>query len=55
MLQGAPKSTRDDPDYVKNYFAASRLHFIGTWKVRIVSLASCGEAAVQIINSMAGG
>ena len=31
--QGAPKSTRDDPDYVKNYFAASRLHFIGTWKV----------------------
>ena len=35
--QGAPKSTRDDPDYVKNYFAASRLHFIGTWKVCLIT------------------
>ncbi len=36
-MQGAPKSTRNDPDYVKNYFAASRLHFIGTWKVCLSS------------------
>jgi len=29
MLKGAPKSSRDDPNFVESFFSASRLHFIG--------------------------
>lgn len=34
MLKGPPKSSRDDPAFQDNYFSASRLHFIGSWKAR---------------------
>lgn len=40
MLKGAPKSSRDDPFFMDNYYKASRLHFIGTWKTRIEALAA---------------
>lgn len=40
MLKGAPKSSRDDPHFMDNYYKASRLHFIGTWKARIEALAA---------------
>jgi len=40
MLKGAPKSSRDDPEFMANYFKSSRLHFIGTWKARIEALAA---------------
>ena len=45
MLKGAPKSSRDNPKFMANYFKSSRLHFIGTWKARIEALAarSAGE------------
>ena len=39
MLKGPPRSSREDPDFQANYFAASRLHFIGSWKARIEALA----------------
>jgi len=29
LLRGPPRSTRDDPNFVDNFFKASRLHFIG--------------------------
>lgn len=33
LLKGAPKSSRDDPNFVSSFFAASRLHFIGAkWR-----------------------
>lgn len=34
VLKGAPCSSRDDPEFMNTFFKASRLHFIGTWKVR---------------------
>lgn len=40
MLKGPPRSSREDPDFQANYFAASRLHFIGSWKARIEALAA---------------
>ena len=40
MLKGAPKSSRDDPQFMDNYYKSSRLHFIGTWKARIEALAA---------------
>ena len=39
LLKGAPKSSRDDPHFMDNYYKSSRLHFIGTWKARIEALA----------------
>lgn len=39
LLKGAPKSTRNDPFFMDNYYKSSRLHFIGTWKARIEALA----------------
>lgn len=38
VLKGPPRSSRDDPEFMNTFFKASRLHFIGTWKVRNVSL-----------------
>ena len=38
VLKGAPKSSADDPNFMATYFKASRLHFIGTWKMRIEAL-----------------
>eukprot|EP00892_Ulva_mutabilis_P005096 jgi/Ulvmu1/2959/UM149_0042.1 len=35
VLKGPPKSTADDPKFLETYFRASRLHFIGTWRMRI--------------------
>lgn len=32
------RSTADDPNFLKVYFRASRLHFLGTWKLRIEQL-----------------
>lgn len=29
LLKGAPKSSKDDPNFVSSFFSASRLHFIG--------------------------
>lgn len=29
LLKGAPKSSRDDPNFMESFFSASRLHFIG--------------------------
>ena len=40
MLKGAPKSSREDPQFMDNYYKSSRLHFIGTWKARIEALAA---------------
>ena len=40
VLKGAPKSSRDDPFFMDNYYKSSRLHFIGTWKARIEALAA---------------
>ncbi|RMZ53657.1 hypothetical protein APUTEX25_003191, partial [Auxenochlorella protothecoides] len=42
MLKGAPKSSRDDPNFVESFFSASRLHFIGMWKTRLESLMLSG-------------
>lgn len=39
LLKGAPKSSREDPKFMDNYYKSSRLHFIGTWKARIEALA----------------
>ena len=41
-------STLTDPNFVKNYFASSRLHFIGTWRdhvQRVVADAIAARAA----------
>lgn len=35
VLKGPPKSSADDPKFLETYFRASRLHFIGTWRMRI--------------------
>ena len=32
------QTSRENSDYVSDYFAASRLHFIGSWKSRFVAL-----------------
>lgn len=40
LLKGAPKSSRNDPDFMNNYYKSSRLHFIGTWKARIEALVA---------------
>lgn len=37
-LKGAPKSSKDDPNFVESYYKSSRLHFIGRWKARLESL-----------------
>ncbi|KAL4443032.1 hypothetical protein ABPG77_008523 [Micractinium sp. CCAP 211/92] len=37
-LKGPPKSSRDDPDFVRNFHKYSRLHFIGSWRARIEAL-----------------
>ncbi len=34
ILKGPPRSSRDDPAFQKTFWAASRLHFIGSWKAR---------------------
>ena len=34
VLQRGTMSTREDPDYVKHFFEASRLSFIGSWQDR---------------------
>ena len=46
VLQRGPMSTREDPDYVKHFFEASRLAFIGSWQDRWEALQSSlqGEA-----------
>jgi hypothetical protein len=36
VLKGPPRSSRDDPEFMNTFFKASRLHFIGTWKVRLL-------------------
>ena len=33
-LDQRPRTSKDDPDFMSNFFKASRLHFIGSWKVR---------------------
>ncbi len=33
VLKGAPRSSADDPAFMDTFYKASRLHFIGTWKV----------------------
>ena len=38
VLKGPPKSSADDPGFIETFFKASRLHFIGTWKMRIEEL-----------------
>jgi hypothetical protein len=38
VLKGSPKSSATDPNFMSTYFRASRLHFIGTWKMRIEAL-----------------
>ncbi|GAB4820844.1 hypothetical protein N2152v2_007890 [Parachlorella kessleri] len=38
LLRGAPKSTKDDPNFMESFYKSSRLHFIGTWKARLESL-----------------
>jgi hypothetical protein len=37
-LRLAPRSTAEDQDFLKTFFCASRLHFLGTWKIRIEQL-----------------
>lgn len=38
VLKGPPKSSADDAGFMDTFFKASRLHFIGTWKMRIEEL-----------------
>lgn len=38
VLKGPPKSSADDPGFLDTFFKASRLHFIGTWRMRIEEL-----------------
>lgn len=38
VLKGPPQSSADDPGFMETFFKASRLHFIGTWKMRIEEL-----------------
>ena len=42
LLKGPPKSSRDDPNFVKSFYRASRLHFIGSWKTRLEKLMQSG-------------
>lgn len=35
ILKGPPRSSRDDPAFQQTFWAASRLHFIGSWKARL--------------------
>lgn len=40
VLKGPPRSSKEDPAFQQTFFAASRLHFIGSWKARIEALAA---------------
>lgn len=42
MLKGPPKSSKDDPNFIDSFYQASRLHFIGTWKIRLEKLMLSG-------------
>lgn len=33
-LDQRPRTSKNDPDFMSNFFKASRLHFIGSWKAR---------------------
>lgn len=61
VLKGAPKSSADDKDFMKTYFRASRLHFIGTWRMRIEALmqrthgsSAAGQASAAAAALFAG-
>jgi DNA repair protein REV1 len=51
MLQAAPKSCREDPEFIQRYYGASRLHFIGDWRQRnarlLQALAHTGPEPVD--------
>jgi DNA repair protein REV1 len=38
LLHDAPRSCADDPAFLQNYYAASRLHYIGDWRTRNAKL-----------------
>ena len=48
VLKMPPRSSADDPNFMQTYFRASRLHFIGTWKMRIEALMAEKAGASQI-------
>lgn len=37
-LDQPPRTSKDDPEFMSNFFKASRLHFIGSWKARYQQL-----------------
>jgi DNA repair protein REV1 len=38
LLRDAPRSCADNPDFLHDYYAASRLHYIGDWRTRNAKL-----------------
>ena len=38
QLQQAQRTSAENPDFISDFFAASRLHFIGSWKSRFEQL-----------------
>lgn len=38
VLRGAPRDSSTNPHFMDEFFKASRLHFIGTWRTRIEAL-----------------
>jgi hypothetical protein len=38
LLAMKPRTSRDDPEFMSTFFKASRLHYIGMWKIRYQEL-----------------
>jgi len=38
LLAMKPRTSRDDPEFLTTFFKASRLHYIGMWKIRYQEL-----------------
>lgn len=41
VLRGAPRSSRDDPQFVETFYKSSRLHFIGGLRLRVCRWIFC--------------
>ena len=54
LLHMRPRTTRDDPDFVSTFFAASRLHFIGSWRERFERLVRARPPAPPLRAPPAG-
>jgi len=43
LLRGPPQTTSTDPNFVRHYFEASRLHLIGEWRTRVRKIVASLE------------